>query len=1114
MPLRILEGRAGTGKTTFCLSEMKEKPAVLIVPEQYSFRMGKILLQDAPVTGFDGAQVYSFRRLASLLEGEVAGRTRAILSGSEKMLLISNIIRTNKDKLQVVSPRMSSAGEMAEMIAEFKKYQIRIEDIKAVYDEMEDGLLRRKLADALLLYEAYENLPKMDGEDRFDALAKNIPQSEFIRTHAVYIDQFTGFSPQETEIIKALLLTAPAVTVVLTMAEGIEPQFEMVRKTRKDLASLASRLGEPVEVKRFTENHKHKDAPALSALEQEYFHYPHTPFDQKPEEIELFEASSVRSEITHVASAITRLLREKNYRYSDMVIVGRSMEDYELDLSAELERFDIPYFLDRKIPLLRHRACVAILTAFDILCYGWKYEHMFRYLKCGYTPLSMDEIDRLENYCLAAGVQGNVWKREEAWDMPYGAYHADDYADGSEQAACEADAWRRTVAAPLARLEERIAGKHTLKEDGQALLDFLTDIPLAQKLKEEAQRGGREGMEDAQIYQALLSVLRTLCRTLGEETVTPEEFRDLLAVGLSQSAIGSIPHSLDHVQVSDITRAKGTDAKVVFLIGVCDGVFPKQGAPQGFLSDANRATLEQCGLTLAEDSRGRAYMEQNLIYAALTSASEHLYVSYSVTDGQGESMRPSRIIHRLRQIFPNLEEKSDLLGMLPEDRITTDKGTFESMLTALRLEKEGIKKAPAEYQAAKAWYAEQDEWKEKMSQAERMERESVTPQNLSPEDAAKLYGRHLYTSISRLETYRACPFQFFAKYGLSLKERKKSGMNQMDAGSYLHKVLEDFSYRMAVNGISWRSLSNEDLNRILDDVLPDLMKDTNRYLLQESPRTAFLFRKLRRTAELSLGVVRSHIQKGRFEPMGYEITFEKDGDLAPITIPLANGSCTLRGKIDRADKLETPEGTFYRVIDYKSGAQTFRLSDIYHGLSLQLAVYLDTICENQRNKGEPAHPAGMMYFHIAEPVVDGTPQTSEESASEAVEKKMKFDGLVLGEESIVSAMDTQMEGWSSVLPIQQKKDGTYSEKYGHLASVEQMALLAEHVRRTVKELSEEILSGRVETVPYRIEKKKSGCDYCQYQAMCGFDDKIDKCRYDEINDMSDKEVWQRLEEER
>ena len=877
---------------------------------------------------------------------------------------------------------------------------------------------------------------------------------------------------------------------------------------------MAKEVGEAVEEVHFSERFGAEEHPALAFLEREFFHYPHESFREEPKEIALYEAKTPLSEITHVAAGITRLLRE-GYRYSDMVVMGRNVDAYRTEIMAEFERFGIPYYLDRKLPLIRHRAGTALLSAVSALCHNWDSERIMRYLKCGYSDLEKDAIDRLENYVLATGIRGQAWYREEAWDMPLDTYAADDYPRENEgDLQNEMDRARRIAAEPLLRLYEGLKGERTLKEDTEAVVAFLEEIRFAEKLEQEAGAGGRAGEEDAQIYEEMMAVLRALCRSLGDVKVRPDDFYSMLEVGLSKRAIGAIPHSLDHVQISDIARAKGMGAKVVFLIGTEDGVFPQTISKQGFFNDHNRAVLAESGILLAPDSRHRAYMEQNLVYAALTAASDRLYVSYALTDAAGEEQFPSRIIERLRQVFPLLTTQNDRGGMPQEDRILTAKGTFLPMLEHLRLCRAGMEEEIPEYRAAFRWYEEQDEWREKIEAARKTEEEDLSPKNLSSETAGKLYGTHLSASISRLETYRKCPFRYFAQYGLALKERKEYGLNPMDTGSFLHRIMEEFSRTLAFHQTAWKDLTDEELLRHLDDVMPGILAHCSAYLIQESPRMANRFLRLKKTAKTSLEIMRSHFQKGAFEPLGYELTFAEGGDLDPICIALPEGSVSLRGKIDRADRVETEDGVFYRVVDYKSGNKEFDLSEVYHGLSIQLMVYMDTLLENRQKAGEKALPAAAVYYRLTDPVIRAMPQSGEEEIRAQIEEKMKLEGMIVTEQAAMAAMDQcPAGGKSTVAAIKQNANGTYRGTSVYKSvTLEQYERLREHVREIIREIAADMMSGTIEAKPYR-DKKIHPCGSCSYRAVCGFDDQIECYRYDEEAHLSGKKVWERLEGE-
>ncbi|EPZ55830.1 PD-(D/E)XK nuclease superfamily protein [[Clostridium] sordellii ATCC 9714] len=77
----------------------------------------------------------------------------------------------------------------------------------------------------------------------------------------------------------------------------------------------------------------------------------------------------------------------------------------------------------------------------------------------------------------------------------------------------------------------------------------------------------------------------------------------------------------------------------------------------------------------------------------------------------------------------------------------------------------------------------------------------------------------------------------------------------------------------------------------------------------------------------------------------------------------------LIGQIDRVDTLEEESQKYIRIVDYKSGNKDISLTDVYHGLQLQLLVYLDAILESSKHNGGDINPAAILYFKIDDPII-------------------------------------------------------------------------------------------------------------------------------------------------
>lgn len=122
------------------------------------------------------------------------------------------------------------------------------------------------------------------------------------------------------------------------------------------------------------------------------------------------------------------------------------------------------------------------------------------------------------------------------------------------------------------------------------------------------------------------------------------------------------------------------------------------------------------------------------------------------------------------------------------------------------------------------------------------------------------------------------------------------------------------------------------------------------------------------------------------------------------------------GRIDRVDKAEDESGTFLRIIDYKSSAKALNLTEVYYGLALQMLTYLDVVISNANTwmkKDGTASPAGVLYFHIHNPIVEMKGDASEEEIEREILKKFKMKGLVLGDTDVVRLMDNKLVTGSS-----------------------------------------------------------------------------------------------------
>ena len=225
------------------------------------------------------------------------------------------------------------------------------------------------------------------------------------------------------------------------------------------------------------------------------------------------------------------------------------------------------------------------------------------------------------------------------------------------------------------------------------------------------------------------------------------------------------------------------------------------------------------------------------------------------------------------------------------------------------------------------------------------------------------------------------------------------------------------------------------------------------------------------------------IQKSEFEVLGHEREFKEGKDYPPIVFELQDGKkVEITGKIDRMDIAKTPDGNYIRIIDYKSSIKNINLNEVLAGLQLQLLTYLDAAC-----KKENVLPAGVFYFNLIDPIINGSQTMSEEEIEAELRKQFKMQGLILADSKIVRKMDLSLNtGASDIIPAYINKEGEVSKR-ANVLNQKQFETLQRYMEKIIKQISEEILHGNIAIEPYyQLQNKKTPCEYCEYKAICQF----------------------------
>ena len=1121
MALTLVTGGAGAGKTEYSYRKIidwsirePERQFFVIVPEQATMQAQKDIVRLHPCHGTMNIDIVSFQRLAYRIFTELSMEQPEVLDDTGKTMVLRKLAGERRKELGAFSSHLNQAGfidEVKSMLSEFYQYGVTPEILT---EQMEkDGIsriLHRKLEDMNVIFEAFRAFTKeryITMEELLDVLCRVVDQSKLLRDSVLVLDGYTGFTPVQYRLIGLLLKICKDVYVTVTATEGAlegpaneADLFDMSRKMAGKLRILATECGvETCEdillrerpLPRFSKN------TVLDYLEHTVFRYPYRPFEGEPEGIRFVQAENPADEVDFVVNQIHQLVKREGYRYREIAVICGDLPGYAREIIHQFEENEIPFFLDEKRDASGNPFIRLIKAVLEIIQRGFDYESMFQYLRTGLVTEEIEKIDRLETYVRAMGIRGTA-KWNEPWERTF--------EGGGRLNLKELNETREAVMAPLLAFKEKGGGRGaTIGVMTEALTELLATLEVERKLVAQAawfrEHGfEKEAREYEEIYGLVMELFDRLYDLLGDEVISKKEYLEILNAGFMELKVGMIPAGADRVVAGDLKRTRLSGIRTLFFVGMNDGVVPAETSKGGIFTEQEREILKRNALELAPTAREEGFMQRFYLYLAMTKPSERLILSWSALSSEGKTMRPSSVIGQLRKRFPDLRVRS------------------------AAEEKEGTISFQAAQKAVIAWLQEPEHMERNLKfmelyrylsgvgkKAEKMKllaeaaAYSYEESGIGREAAKELYGSILHGSVTRMEGYAACAYAHFLTHGLELKKRREYELDLSDMGNLFHRSIDLFFGAVREQGMDFRTIGEKERRALVKSVVAQVSREYRNTIMKSSARNSYLEKKVERITDRTIRALIYQIQKGDFEPEEFEVD-------VTTKIPLRGGeSLNLRGRIDRMDVFEDEDHVYVKIMDYKSGSTSFDLALLYHGLQLQLVVYMDAALklEERRKPGKEAVPAGIFYYHIDDPVVERSAGESAEDIEEEILRKLRMNGLVNSRLDVISHMDREIVKESDVIPVA-LKDGLIQESKSSVAGGDRFKHLSGFVNRSLKEMGEEILDGNTAVNPYK-QGQRTACDYCPYHSICGFDLKTSGFGYRKFKPMKAEAIWAEIE---
>lgn len=1105
--LQIFYGRESIEKEKFIYEDIQKNPGrtIVIVPDQYTLEAEKQAFLFLHAESMMDVEIIGMSRLGSRLLSQQGGGSKTFIDKYGRHMLLTQIAGKCEDKLQVFkgSLRKPAFIEMTNnFISEMKQYNVNPQDLTELSQALsEESVLRAKLADLVLIFSEYQKKIKdryTDSEDYIDLYMSKIRSSAWISESRIWVYGFDSFAPKALDVLGNLIATAKEVSVFLTCDKGCrdEELFLLPEIVMRNLRKQAEAYDMECRMQQIAEGTGFDAVrnPAISHIEKEFYAVGQRTGDfpllkEQDAPIVLVQAANMYSEAESAASYILHLIRDKGFRYRDIVVICNDQTVRGSIIGRVFEEWDLPVFDDKKRSVLSSPIAIFAVGLLETVVYNYLSSDIFKVLKTGFSSLSDEEIERLENYSIQYRIKGNMWLAPFVkGQMEYGD-------DGLE----ELNAIREKAMELFAGLKMICDETVSMGDFVCRYYDFLIEdcglgVRIAELLRVQEEQGLFDLAEEtAQIWGRMVGLLDQIAELAGEEQFNRKDFVELLITGLSQLEIGVLPPTADDILMGTMQRTRSGQVKAVVIIGANEGLLPANASSEGLFSMEELEFFAEEGKEICKVEKIRVMEEQLAIYRNLSKASDYLWISYSASDGDGKESRPSEIIDTLRRLFPNLTVQTDVVSSGDLDavvggRVNTLRHLTEALLSVRRGEK-----IDSRWKAVIHWYqCHEPESLQRVSEGLSF---TNAQKDISPELAALLYKKEMNLpmtlSPSRLEKFSRCPFSHFIAYGLRPQERRIYEASSREIGDIYHRCLMEVSRKLTAED-RWDSISEDECRSFVSDIAKLEAANYREGIFDFGNEERYKTRRIEDTCFHVCWALVEQVRAGKIEKSLYEVPFGRERSIAPIEVDLGSSTVYIEGKIDRLDILE---GNRVKIVDYKTGKETFNEKEARAGYRLQLMLYLKAAQEKQRK------PAGVFYFHIADQRVDLTGTQREkffEKISKEMRKFFRLSGIMVDSGAVIEDIAGEFSGFSDILPLRRNTAGEVSAtSEGFLLSDEQFEQLQADVDVQIEKLCRQLSDGRIAIHPKKTEKQ-SPCTYCDYKGICRFDLSFPGCNYEVI----------------
>lgn len=1119
--IHIIEGLSGYGKTSYIWQDIfkkfsenlsKNKKILILVPEQFSFESEKMLCELQKNNRTTNIEVVNFKRLSNIILKKYGGLTRPTLTQVKDNIIINIVLSELKNELRIYKRQINNESFSKDILLLFnilKNNNISFDDIVCLKEKINNKLLLAKLEDICLIYKNYKNKINqkyIDNNDIINLAYQKLNKSEFFKDYIIYIDGFSSFTISEYNILEKIISQSEDCYLSLCLTKNINQNsiLSSVIKTKKIFLDLAKKNNIKLAPIIYLDKPRRFNNQSLILLEKKIYNILNSEktknnfdfnFDWSTQaDFNIFECQNINQEINFVAAEISNLIKNKNFRFNQISIITRDINLYRSYLDYIFKLYEIPYFLDERKKISDQRLIVLVTSSLEAVNLNFNTLSILKLLKTGFFGfcLNIEEtiISKLEIYCDIWNINHELWLEDFKFNP---AGFSENFSEEDKSLLSEINNIRKKIIDILLSLKEKLNKKNTGKEFVKTIYQYLVDLKIDQTLKNIIENNKQDVIfvqENIKIWEGFIEILDDITDIVGEKFISLKEFINIFNISVLNFDIGSVPQTLDQVTVAQADHLITSKAKVVFVIGLNQGSFPRVEQQFSIFSSFENKNLLDLGFDLYNNYSDKFQMSLNeryYVYKSITCASDKVYLSYSNFSIDSKKLNKSFFINQIKSLFKNLKIKK-----INE----TDIIFLQNKKTAYNYFCKNFNKDSQELISVREYLKNDLDYKNKIYKLERLNNINNLNKknnfNINNKTLLKNFLKNKLTlSPSSIERFHICSFKFFLNDILKIRYFKKVDFSNLEQGVIIHYLLKKILEKQSDLDMSNIKHDISNLIKIYTD------KTMGKHIISNN-KNNYMFKNLIEDISRLICYITDEQSCSSFKAKEFELEISEKSKIKPLYIKLKTGEKILvSGKVDRVDFCNINNKNYIRVIDYKSGNKDFCLNDVYFGLNMQMLLYLFIIIDFYYKKNKILLPAGVLYLSTKEKILFSE-RNSDKNLDNNLESKIKTNfktnGILIDDIDILSLMEKDLikNLKSNYLPIKLNKDLSLSKTSSVLSSVN-FKSLENYIKNLLISMAKSVFDGNFLAKPIECNRYKNVCDYCEYKSVCNLgEDKIFK----------------------